>query len=168
MLLNIVKDPRSFDEIKTVNGFVHPTFKDACLDFGLLDDDKEWHEAMEEAGTWASSKLLREMFITLLLFCEITNPEEPWNRHWRLLSENDSSCPERKQTHPRRTKGKHLAALMCRADLIIWNEAQMMHKHAFEARSFPKELGKLLLTQRLIGLTFGVISESSTLLRICD
>ncbi|KAI3904873.1 hypothetical protein MKW92_037592 [Papaver armeniacum] len=30
-------------------------------------------------------------------------------------------------------KGKHLAALMCRADLIIWDEAPMMHKHSFEA-----------------------------------
>ncbi|XP_071700424.1 uncharacterized protein [Rutidosis leptorrhynchoides] len=40
MLLNIVKGPRSFEEIRTVDGFLHPTFKDACFAYGLaLSDD---------------------------------------------------------------------------------------------------------------------------------
>ncbi len=32
----------------------HDTFKDACIAMGLLVDDNEWHQALEEAGVWAS------------------------------------------------------------------------------------------------------------------
>ncbi|XP_071704160.1 uncharacterized protein [Rutidosis leptorrhynchoides] len=35
MLLNIVKGPRSFEELRTVNGILQPTFKDACFAYGL-------------------------------------------------------------------------------------------------------------------------------------
>jgi hypothetical protein len=50
MLLNIVKGPRSFKEIRTVNGVLYPTFKSACYALGLLDDDKEWHETLNHAS----------------------------------------------------------------------------------------------------------------------
>ncbi|XP_071727416.1 uncharacterized protein [Rutidosis leptorrhynchoides] len=49
MLLNIVKGPRSFEELRTVDGTLHPTFKDACFAYGLLHDDREWTEAISEA-----------------------------------------------------------------------------------------------------------------------
>ncbi|CAH1428475.1 unnamed protein product [Lactuca virosa] len=39
--LNKVKGPTSFDEIRTVNGETHSSFRDACYALGLLDDDKE-------------------------------------------------------------------------------------------------------------------------------
>ena len=34
LLLNFVKGPKSYDEIKTVNGIVHLTFRDACFALG--------------------------------------------------------------------------------------------------------------------------------------
>ena len=58
VLLNIVKGPTSFEEIKTVDGFIHETFKDACYALGLLDDDKEYIEAIKEASLWSSGKYL--------------------------------------------------------------------------------------------------------------
>ncbi|XP_077221930.1 uncharacterized protein LOC143855742 [Tasmannia lanceolata] len=86
MLLNIVRSPRSYKEIRTLNGVTHPTFKSACL--GLLDGDKEWHDAINEASQWATAAQLRELFVTLLLFCEIANPFELWERNWQLLSDD--------------------------------------------------------------------------------
>jgi hypothetical protein len=43
MLLNIVKGPQSFKDIRTVNSVLYPTFKLACYALGLLDDEEEWH-----------------------------------------------------------------------------------------------------------------------------
>ncbi|XP_071698894.1 uncharacterized protein [Rutidosis leptorrhynchoides] len=73
MLLNIVKGPRSFDEIRTVDGILHPTFKYACFAYGLVNNDKEWTQAITEATVWASGGQLRELFVTILLFCNIQN-----------------------------------------------------------------------------------------------
>lgn len=50
MLLNTVKGCRSYAEIRTVDGVVHPTFKAACQARGFLDDDNEWIECINEAA----------------------------------------------------------------------------------------------------------------------
>ncbi|XP_028801522.1 uncharacterized protein LOC114756750 [Neltuma alba] len=48
MLLAIVKGPRSFEELRTVDDVLHPTFRDACYALGLLEDDKEYVDAIQE------------------------------------------------------------------------------------------------------------------------
>jgi hypothetical protein len=54
MLLNYVKGATSYEHLQTVDGTEHDTFKDACIAMGLLVDDNEWHQALEETGLWAS------------------------------------------------------------------------------------------------------------------
>lgn len=88
MLLNIIKGPRTFAEIKTINGITFSTFKDACYALGLLESDKEWHDAIEEASHWSTSHQLRELFVTLLLFCEVSNPSLLWEKNWSQLADD--------------------------------------------------------------------------------
>ncbi|KAK4562376.1 hypothetical protein RGQ29_005026 [Quercus rubra] len=71
MLLNVIKGARPFEEMRTINNVVYPTFRSTCYALGLLDDDKEWHEALNHASYWASGKQLREIFVIMLIFCEI-------------------------------------------------------------------------------------------------
>ncbi len=54
MLLNYVKGATSYEHLWIVGGIEHNTFKDACIVMGLFEDDNEWHQALEEAGIWAS------------------------------------------------------------------------------------------------------------------
>ncbi|XP_035837311.1 uncharacterized protein LOC110893612 [Helianthus annuus] len=88
MLLGIVRGPRSFEEIKTVDGIVYETFKEACYAYGLLNDDKEWNDALSEAKLWASGSQLRELFVTMLLFCEVKRPSQLWSQNWEILSDD--------------------------------------------------------------------------------
>jgi hypothetical protein len=74
MLLNCVKGATSYEHLQTVDGREHDTFKDACITMGLLIDDNEWHQALEEAGVWALGRQLCDMFASMLMFCEVTNP----------------------------------------------------------------------------------------------
>jgi hypothetical protein len=74
MLLNCIKGATSYKHLRIVDGTVHDTFKDACIAMGLLADDNEWHQALEEASVWASGRQLRDMFASMLMFCEVTNP----------------------------------------------------------------------------------------------
>ena len=88
MLLGIVRGPRSFEEIKTVDGVVYETFKEACYAYSLVNDDKEWNDALSEAKLWASGSQLRELFVTMLLFCEVNRPAQLWAQNWEILSDD--------------------------------------------------------------------------------
>ncbi|XP_026430888.1 uncharacterized protein LOC113328003 [Papaver somniferum] len=50
ILLNVQKGCKNYNDIKTVGGTIHLTFKAACLALGLLEDDGEWHRAIQEAA----------------------------------------------------------------------------------------------------------------------
>jgi len=54
----------------------------------LLANDNEWDQALEEAGVWASGRQLRDMFASMLMFCEVTNPRQLWDAHWESLSDD--------------------------------------------------------------------------------
>ncbi|XP_071700075.1 uncharacterized protein [Rutidosis leptorrhynchoides] len=86
MLLNMVKGPRSFEELRTLDGTVHNTFKDTCFAYGLINDNKEWAEAISEASLWASGAQLRDLFVTMLLFYNVSQPLKLWEISWEALS----------------------------------------------------------------------------------
>jgi hypothetical protein len=89
MLLNCVKGATSYEHLRTTDGTEHDTFKDACIVMGLFVDDNEWHQALEEAGLLALGRQLRNMFASMLMFCEVTNPRQLWDAHLESLS-NDT------------------------------------------------------------------------------
>jgi len=88
MLLKCVKGVTSYEHLRTVDGREHDTFKDACIAMGLLANDNEWHQALEEANVWASGRQLCDMFASMLMFCEVTNPRQLWHAHWESLSDD--------------------------------------------------------------------------------
>ncbi|KAF8115406.1 hypothetical protein N665_0027s0022 [Sinapis alba] len=59
ILINVIRGLRSYDELCTVGDVVFKKFKQAIYSRGLLDDDKEWHYAIEELSLWARSHQLR-------------------------------------------------------------------------------------------------------------
>jgi hypothetical protein len=78
-LLTVVKGPTSFEDLRTCNGIVHPSFRDACLARGLLENDGEWRQCLQEASAMQTGPQLRRLFVTLLLFCSPANPGALWN-----------------------------------------------------------------------------------------
>ncbi|XP_022004032.1 uncharacterized protein LOC110901515 [Helianthus annuus] len=73
ILLNHIKGPTCFEHIKTVDGQVFQTFKDTCFARGLLDDDKEYVNAVKEASTWSTGDFLRTFFYLDLQQEELEN-----------------------------------------------------------------------------------------------
>ncbi|GJX56617.1 ATP-dependent DNA helicase PIF1-like protein [Tanacetum coccineum] len=71
MLLNVVKGVFGFEDLMTVNKRVCATFKEACFEYGLLHDDKEWSHAIAEASLWALGPQLRDLFIRNYCLIEI-------------------------------------------------------------------------------------------------
>jgi hypothetical protein len=81
MLLHIVKGPRSFSEIRNIAGTQYPTYRAACQALGLLGDDQEWSNAINDASEWAPPYQLRHLFVTILIFCELTDLRKLYEDH---------------------------------------------------------------------------------------
>ncbi|KAI9108260.1 hypothetical protein K1719_020743 [Acacia pycnantha] len=88
LLLTKVRGSRSFDKIKTVDGFIHNTLKDACFARGLLDDDQEYISAIKEASVWESGHSLRKLFVSMLLCFSLHRLDFVWKETSKLLSED--------------------------------------------------------------------------------
>ncbi|XP_057723392.1 uncharacterized protein LOC130939297 [Arachis stenosperma] len=88
LLLNFVRGPTCYEEIRKVDDVVYPTFRDACYARGLLDDDREYIEAIEEASHWGSGQFLRKLFATLLFSNSMTRPEHVWENTWSFLCDD--------------------------------------------------------------------------------
>ncbi|XP_057734594.1 uncharacterized protein LOC130950047 [Arachis stenosperma] len=87
MLLNIVRGPTSYEDVKTYNGVIYSSFRDACYARGLLDDDQEYVDAIEEASHWGSGHYVRKLFATLLWSNTMVRPEAVWEKSFGLLSD---------------------------------------------------------------------------------
>ncbi|XP_057376187.1 uncharacterized protein LOC130697273 [Daphnia carinata] len=73
LLLINVKGPTSFEDLRTIDQVVHPTFKAAAIAWNLLEDDIAWARAMEEAAAFQMPLQLRQLFVDICLFC---NPSD--------------------------------------------------------------------------------------------
>ncbi|XP_024010446.1 uncharacterized protein LOC112085463 [Eutrema salsugineum] len=100
ILLNIVKGPESFDDLKMVNGVIYSSFREACFALGLLDDDKEYIEGIKEASFWGTGKFLRKLFAIMLLSSSVAVPINVWNATWQILTEDFSYHKRREENDP--------------------------------------------------------------------
>jgi len=78
-LLAVIKGPKSYEGLRTFSNVVYPTFREACIAQGLLADDGEWRQCLMEASSMQTGGQLRNLFVTLLLFCCPVEPERLWN-----------------------------------------------------------------------------------------
>jgi hypothetical protein len=88
MLLHIVRGATSFFEIRTIGEHGYPTFQLVCQSLGLLGDDQEWSHALNDVAQWVTPYQLRQLFVTLLLFCDVTDPLKLFTDHSSRMSED--------------------------------------------------------------------------------
>ncbi|XP_071740565.1 uncharacterized protein [Rutidosis leptorrhynchoides] len=88
ILLNKVKGPTCYEDIRTVNGILYHTYKDACYAMGLLADDKEYVASIKEVHQWACGEQCRNLFVSLITSDSISCPERVWQQTCDLLSDD--------------------------------------------------------------------------------
>ena len=79
ILLNNVKGPTCFEDLRTVDGILMDSFHKACQKLGLLEDDSEVENAMREAASVRFGDQLISFFGSLLEFWRPGHPFELWN-----------------------------------------------------------------------------------------
>ncbi|XP_057305457.1 uncharacterized protein LOC130642388 [Hydractinia symbiolongicarpus] len=88
MLLLHTPGATSFEDLRTVNGNVAETFRDACLLRGLLQDDTEWNNTLQEAVNFQMPRQLRQLFAVILTHCEPSDPFTLWTRYKDAMYED--------------------------------------------------------------------------------
>ncbi|CAN1172158.1 hypothetical protein LINPERPRIM_LOCUS30907 [Linum perenne] len=88
MLLGKVRGALGFDQLRTVNGIVCSNYKEACTRLGLLSSDDEWESVMSEVSQWGQPRLVRNVFVSLLMFCQVSNPNSLLNKWWETMSDD--------------------------------------------------------------------------------
>jgi len=88
MLLNHVKGAKSFEDLRQISGIVFATFQLACKALGLLGDDKEWSDAFGEAIPTTSSPQLRQLFVNIIMFCEVADPNSLFDQFWHFMHDD--------------------------------------------------------------------------------
>jgi hypothetical protein len=87
ILLTLQRGCTSYESVRTVKGVVCHSFQDACYALYLLQNDKEFIDAIIETSHLGSGFEMRALFVRLLIMGTMTKLVEVWNASWRLLSE---------------------------------------------------------------------------------
>jgi ATP-dependent DNA helicase PIF1 len=88
VLLNHVSGAISYDDLRTVNGVILPTFREATERRGLIEADNSLDECMAEAPLYQMSSSLRRLFAIILVFYEPSDVRGLWNRHLDAMLED--------------------------------------------------------------------------------
>ena len=87
-LLTIVRGPKSFEDLRTFEGILYSSFQDACRARGLLEDDGEWRLCLADASQMQTGSRLRQLFASMLLFCNLGTPEKLWDEFKASICED--------------------------------------------------------------------------------
>jgi hypothetical protein len=78
----------SFECLRTADGKLLPTFREATERRGLIEEDNTLNESLAEATRWMMPYALRRLFTTILVFCEPSNVFGLWEKHKKAMSED--------------------------------------------------------------------------------
>ncbi|EUC56136.1 PIF1-like helicase, partial [Rhizoctonia solani AG-3 Rhs1AP] len=79
-LLTVVRGPTSYEDLRTFNGAVFGSFKEACIARGLLESDEEWAQCLAEAAQFKTGQQMRRLFVVILTACNPAQPDQLWAR----------------------------------------------------------------------------------------
>ena len=80
LLLTVVRGATSFEHLRTIDGFVHTSFKEVSIALRLLEDHGEWDAMFTDTKEFMTGHALRHLFVLALQHTTITNPLQIWQQ----------------------------------------------------------------------------------------
>jgi hypothetical protein len=97
MLLHHIPGATCYEDMRTVNSQVHPTFQAAAEALGLLECDNQWEHCLDDAVVISSARQLRNLFCVILVFC---NPSNPYNLFLKYKDDLSEDILNRLRNNP--------------------------------------------------------------------
>src|SRR5712672_837638 len=92
LLLATVSGATSFGDLLIFEGIQYPSFREVCIACGLLENDNEWHQCLEEARDMQIGQQLHHLFVTILHDCAPADPRRLWNTFWSYICDDLEHC----------------------------------------------------------------------------
>ena len=88
LLLLSIPGATGFEDLRTIAGVLYPTFQSAAVAAGLCESDQHYHEALQDALSFATAPRARHLLATMLACCDIGDPAHLWEAFQLDLSED--------------------------------------------------------------------------------
>lgn len=90
LILLKVKGPKSFEDLRTFNNEIHPSFEKAAIARNLVNNGRQWRTLMYNTVKKEYPSECRFLFSMLLLHSNVTNPTpcDLWNEFKLKLAED--------------------------------------------------------------------------------
>ncbi|GFW76494.1 ATP-dependent DNA helicase [Trichonephila clavipes] len=75
-------------DLRTVNGQLCATYRQACQELNLLENDAHWDTALADASNTAQPQQIRTLFAIILTTCFRSNPKALWEKYKDYMSED--------------------------------------------------------------------------------
>ena len=95
LLLVYTPGATSYAFLRTVNGQVFETFREACIARELMEHDDEWILCMAEASEAQMPHQLRHLFCIILMWCHATDPHTLFSQYIASMSEDHQNSIRR-------------------------------------------------------------------------
>ncbi|GBP26529.1 hypothetical protein EVAR_86031_1 [Eumeta japonica] len=88
LLLVNVRGPTSFKQLRTVNGQLCATYREACQLLHLLENDSHWDDTLKDSVISSSPHQIRTLFGIIISTCFPSNPKVLWVKYRDDMSED--------------------------------------------------------------------------------
>ncbi|XP_022853255.1 uncharacterized protein LOC111374750 [Olea europaea var. sylvestris] len=86
--LNHIKRPKSFENLRTVNGVILSTYREVAVLYGLLSGNNYFESCLTGAVVYQMPILLRRLFANVLTLCCPANPRNLWDKFKGFMMED--------------------------------------------------------------------------------
>ena len=78
----------AYEDLRTIDNVTYSSYQEVCRELGMLKDDELWKLVMEDAKQQKLPKQMRELFVTLMVFCDVNDPFALLEQFWEPMSED--------------------------------------------------------------------------------
>lgn len=100
-----VRVPTSFQQMRTVNGHLCVTYREACQLLQLLENDSHWENTLKDSVISSSPHQIRTLFAIIISTCSPSNPNDLWVKYKDDMSEDVLHRVRRQNSEPTRGIG---------------------------------------------------------------
>ena len=120
------KGKKGFNDLLCVDDHRCESYQEVARLRGLLQDDKEWEEALVEGALTKMPSALRELFTIIIIFCQPANPLQLFDAHHTEWADDFVQSASKKGIHLTESQVRTMVVMDIQQRLQSWDKTVNM------------------------------------------